>query len=144
MIERGTTQYTNIYDAIKSSRRELTSERVRGGDIQRVLILLTDGIANRPKNPQGRTEREDILFAERLALEEAVKAKEDGINIFTIGLGDNTNKDFLKNIASAEANHFIAPTTDDLGAIYELISSGICEKKPAVVDITYRIFGTSM
>lgn len=143
-IENGTTQYTNIFDAVRSSSQELTSIRSRGGNVSRILVLLTDGVANNPRNPEGGTESDDILYAESLALEEASKAKREDIKIFTIGLGGSINEEFLKKLASSPEHYYFAPTSENLKSIYQSISSNICQEKPAVVDITYRVFGSSI
>lgn len=143
-IENGATQFTNIYDALRFSRQELLSDRARGGEVSKVLILLTDGVANNPRNPDGGTEEEDIKYAENLAGEEASIAKREGINIFTIGLGNQINESFLTRLASVADNYYYAPTTENLDVIYKNISSNICQEVPARVEITYRIFGSSI
>jgi F0F1-type ATP synthase gamma subunit len=105
------------------------------------MILLTDGVANKPGNPGGRTEAEDIQYAEKLALKEAADAKKDGVTVYTIGLGKKINETFLKSAASAEDHYFFAPSAKDLEAIYKNISSEICQEVPARIEITYKVFG---
>lgn len=135
------TQYTNIYSALRNSWAELISTR---GDeaSSKVLVLLTDGRATYPKNPVGKTEEDDIFYAEELARKEASEIKSSGILIFAIGLGDDVSTEFLKNIATKEENFFYAPTTDDLKSIYSKISSDICKEVPARIEITYKVFGS--
>jgi Mg-chelatase subunit ChlD len=140
-IEASSTQYTNIYEALHSGWQELVSARSEEG-YSKVIILLTDGIANNPKNPQGKTEADDIKYAEDLALKESDSAKKDGLIIYTIGLGNKINESFLKNIASSKDNYFFAPSASNLETIYENISSDICKEMPARIEITYKIFGT--
>ncbi len=137
-IATGTTQYTNIYDALHEGWSALVSQR---GEENRstVVVLLTDGVANNPKDPRGRTEAEDIAYAEQVALTEAAQMKKDGVEIYTIGLGQNVNKTFLSQIASASQNFFFAPTAEDLASIYQQISSEICKEVPARIEITYKI-----
>lgn len=139
-IEASSTQYTNIYEALNSAWQELISARSQT-DSSKVIVLLTDGVANNPRDPQGRTEADDIKYAEDLALKEAVNIKRDGIIIYTIGLGEKINESFLKSIASESDNYFFAPTTNTLETIYKNISVDICKEVPARIEVTYKIFG---
>ncbi len=140
-IESNSVQYTNIYEALHSAWQELVSARAQSGALK-IIILLTDGMATNPKNPQGGTEEDDIKYAENLALQEALGAKKDGLIIYSIGLGDKINKSFLKRIAFEENNYFFAPTAIDLETIYKNISYDICKEIPARIEITYKIFDT--
>ncbi len=137
-IGKGETQFTNIYDALHQGFNALVSG---GEDAERasVAVLLTDGVANIPKDPNGRTEAEDIVFAEKSALTEAGLMKKDGIEIYTIGLGTSVNKNFLAEVASRPQNFFFAPSAEDLESIYKDISSDICQEVPARIEITYKI-----
>lgn len=137
-IEKGSTQYTNIYDALKLGFLELESSRSNEAS-SKVLILLTDGVANYPKNPEGKSESEDTKYAEDLSIKEATNIKQNGVEIYTIGLGKDINDTFLKQVASEEAKYFFSPTTKELSGIYKNISSSICKEKPARIDITYKI-----
>jgi Mg-chelatase subunit ChlD len=142
-IEASSTQYTNIYDTLHSGWQELISARASEGS-SKVMILLTDGVANNPRDPKGNTEAEDIKYAEDLAIKEAANAKKDGLIIYTIGLGGKINESFLKAIASQKDDYFFAPTASDLATIYKNISSDICKEIPARIEITYKIFGNSI
>ncbi len=143
VIEKGATQYTNIYGAVHSAWQELVTPRA-SDEASKIIILLTDGIATNPKNPDGGTEEDDIKYAENLAVKESADVKKDGLIIYTIGLGENINESFLKIIASGESNYFFAPSAYDLKAIYKDISSRICEEIPARIEITYKIFGDAI
>lgn len=138
-IATSSTQYTNIFGALSAGWQELVSARVTEG-ASKVMILLTDGVATAPRDPSGRTEAEDIKYAESKALEVATSAKADNILIYTIGLGTDINADFLKKVASEPANYYFAPEASKLKGIYSDISSAICEELPARVEITYKIF----
>lgn len=137
-IEKGSTQYTNIFDALRTGFLELESGRSSQGS-SRVMILLTDGIANYPKSPEGTSSSLDTKYAEALSLEEALKVKQKDINIYTIGLGKDINENFLKQVASSETNYFFSPTAKELSKIYKDISSSICKEKPVRIEITYKI-----
>jgi len=142
-IATSSTQYTNIYEALHSAWQELISTR-NNADASKVIILLTDGIATYPKSPTGKTEAEDIKYAESQATSEADSIKQNNITLYTIGLGNAVNTSFLKSMASAEDNYFLAPNASDLAEIYENISSDICKEIPARIEITYKIFGDSI
>lgn len=137
-IEKGGTQYTNIYDVLKSGFSELESSRATEGS-SKVLILLTDGVANYPKNPEGKSESEDTKYAETLSISEATNIKQSGVEIYTIGLGKDINDTFLKQVASGDTKYFFSPTTKELSKIYKNISSSICKERPARIDIGYKI-----
>lgn len=141
-IEKTGTQYTNILSAIEASWTELVSSRALQDGVNKVLVLLTDGIANNPRSPTGKTEADDIKYAETLALSKAQEAKRDGVLIYTIGLGDKINDAFLRNIASDEHKYFYAPSAESLKDIYKQISSEICEEVPARIEITHKVLGT--
>ena len=138
-IEKGDTQYTNIYDALHQSWEELVSGRAEDNS-SKVLVLLTDGVATYPRDPVGgKTEAEDIVYASNAALNEAALIKKEGIEIYTIGLGNQINEMFMKNLASKASNFFFAPQFTDLLKIYQDISSDICREVPARIEITYKI-----
>jgi Mg-chelatase subunit ChlD len=141
MIDKSGTQYTNIFSAIRSSWAELVSPRALEEGANKVLILLTDGEANSPKSPNGKTEADDIKYAESLALSESESAKKEGMTIYTIGLGDKINDTFLKSVASGADKYFYAPSADSLKDIYRQISSEICEEVPARIEITHKVLG---
>ena len=142
-IEEGSIQYTNIFEALHSGWQELVSARAEENS-SNIIILLTDGIANNPKNPTGRTEEEDIKYAESVAMKEATDAKAGGVIIYTIGLGNEINEPFLKTLVSEKDNYFFAPSAQNLKTIYDNISSDICQEIPARIEISYKIFGTSI
>lgn len=139
-IATGTTQYTNIYESLYSAWQELSSPRALE-DASKVVVLLTDGVATNPRDPKGGTEADDIKYAESLALSTAKELKNDSILIYTIGLGDGINAEFLKQVAGNTDHYYFAPNTDQLENIYKNISSDICEEVPARVEITYKVFG---
>ena len=119
-----TSGATNIGDAIVLANTELGDDNSNGNSqANKVMILLTDGKANRPFSPPApATDPED--YAERKAEESA----DQGIKIFTIGLGGDVNSTMLENIADITgANYYNAPTSAELESIYNEISQRICE-----------------
>lgn len=109
---------TNIGDAIVEGITELGSEERANPQAAKVMILLTDGIANKP----------DVSDPEIYAKEKADIAADLGFKIFTIGLGDSVNSAMLQYIAdTTQASYYIAPTSDDLESIYNSIRLQICQ-----------------
>lgn len=119
---------TNIAEGIRFAREAILA-RGREGAHSKVIVLLTDGRANAPTE----------IDAEPQALEEADSAKLNEVVIYTVGLGENVNQEFLKTIASTPAHYFPAGTSKELESIYREISTAICERGPAVIDIMPRV-----
>jgi Mg-chelatase subunit ChlD len=129
------TQYTNIFDALGGASTELSLE----SESKKVMVVLTDGVPNRPANPIGpKNEEADMAYAKSEALKVADEAKKGGIEIFSIGLGKDVHADFLQKLASTPENSFIAPATSDLKNIYKSISSSICKETPARIEMNYK------
>jgi len=116
---------TNIGDAIKLGTTELKSTRSNSQAVK-AMILLTDGLANKP-NGNGNDESPlDVAYA----LSKATEAAGYDYKIFTIGLGSNNDIDetMLQSIANiTSAQYYHSPTQNDLQAIYNSIASKICE-----------------
>jgi Mg-chelatase subunit ChlD len=130
------TSYTNPGDAIIRARNALVADTSFNiGNRESILILLTDGYANYPQDPGGEE------YAER----EASETKRSGIKIYTIGLGENINRQFLGRIATAPEYYFEAATKEDLAGIYEEIGTAVCSLGPSIIEITprYNIFNAS-
>lgn len=126
---------TNMGDAFRSAISVLSRDVVSDGSSRkRIIVLLTDGIANEPEDPGG----------EVYAKQYADIAKRDGYTIYTIGLGTSVNDTFLQEIAGTKGDvkgefYYKAAGTNELTAIYKNISDSICERGPAVIEITPRI-----
>lgn len=100
-------QGTRIDLGIERAHRELTSERHAEGNNQ-VLVLLTDG---------RNTGVEDAVVLER-----AEEARQAGLLLYTIGLGEDVDAALLAEVSSGEGYAFLAPTTDELEQIYRQIA----------------------
>lgn len=96
-----TGQGTRIDRGLQAAVREI-GFRARPGS-QRVIILLSDG----------RPEAESRLLTQQIA----DSARRDGVTIFAIGLGEDTDGPFLEGVASARS-YFYAPSPADLEEIY--------------------------
>lgn len=119
--------YTNIGAAIKNAHEEILSN-LDENDERNVIVLLTDGVANWPQDPGGE------VYAES----QAALAKKDNITIYTIGLGEDLNRESLSIIATAPNYYFEAVTADDLAGIYREIGAAVCSYGPSLVEIIPR------
>ncbi len=117
------TGSTNTGDAILRAKDELNSAR-HNKDARKVLVLLTDGLANDP----GET-------PELYAQDAATALKSAGVEIYTIGLGEKVNEPFLRSIASGSSHYFKAASAGTVDSIYRSVTSAICEDGAAVIDI---------
>lgn len=117
------TGSTNSGAALPYVFSEFASDR-HNPNARKVLILLTDGLTNEPEpNP------------EAFALAEMNKLKEDGIEVFTIGLGTDVNAAFLTQMASKPENYLSTVSPNQVDQIYRTITAAICEEGAARVDI---------
>lgn len=114
---------TNTGDAIKRAGEELGSTR-HNQNARKVFVLMTDGLANAPDEDP-----------EAYALEQAEFLKKTGTQVFTVGLGEKLNEPFLQQLASSPQHYFHAPSTAQLGGIYESITEAICEDGAAIIEI---------
>ncbi len=118
--ERGST---NTGDALLKAGAELAS--VRHNDAaRRVVVLLTDGLATAPDEEP-----------EQYALTAAASLKAQGVTIFTIGLGNDVNTDFLRQLASSAAQAYTAVSVSEIDTIYKNITAAICEDGAAIIEI---------
>jgi Mg-chelatase subunit ChlD len=102
-----TGQTTRIHRGVEEARLELLSPRRRSSNTP-VMIVLTDGRAN--PDPVD------------LAVEQAKLAKDDGVVIFTIGLGDDLDYEALRQMATNAQHYYHAPGAEDLAAVYRRIA----------------------
>jgi cysteine-rich repeat protein len=118
---------TNIGEAINKANQELISVGV-SPSVSKVEILLTDGRANKP-NGDGLNENPDDIA---LALNKSLEAAENGIVIFTIGLGSDVNSNMLSSIANnTGGKYYFAPKGEDLDGIFNQIASETCRDSSA-------------
>jgi Mg-chelatase subunit ChlD len=90
-------------------------------NVQKVVILLTDGIAN---YVTGQNKQVSATTAEQAAITEIQNEfNTDNTTYFTIGLGSDVNTSFLQKIATnTNAKYFFSPSGDQLTQIYQSIS----------------------
>lgn len=129
-------QYTNIADALTSASAEFMTQRKRA-DAKQAVVMLTDGSPTDPKNPLDPLDKE---YPINLANDAAKDLKSKGVAIYTIGLGNDVNVNFLKGVATFPEYYYAAPSGGELGKVYKQIASTICKKGPSVVEIIPRIY----
>ena len=120
------TGNTNTGEAITKATQELVSDR-HNENARKVMVLLTDGLATAP-------EEDPELFA----IEAASVAKQEGIELFAIGLGEGVNMEFVRQLATTEDYAHQAVTKEDVDKIYRSITSAMCEDGVAVIDIVVK------
>ena len=125
--------YTNIADAMRDSRAEVTSARANSRGLK-VVVLLSDGRANVTLNgtivcdPSITTRCEGVTGGrpEQDALSQARRMKDAGIVLYTISLGNLTNQTLMRNMAlETGGDHFFAPTASQLDDVFQQISARI-------------------
>lgn len=133
-------QYTNMSAAITAALGEFSSSRARPG-IKHAIVVLTDGVANRPLDPKGK----DAHYAEDAAAAGAAAAKQAGDSMYVIGLGREVNADFLKTkIASDPSMYYAAATSGELDLIYQNIAQAVCKEELFTTKIFPRVNEVSL
>ncbi|MDZ7726234.1 MAG: vWA domain-containing protein [Candidatus Campbellbacteria bacterium] len=129
ILPKDETGYTNIGAGISDARSEIVNDPdFKVGERNSVIVVLTDGIANWPQDPGG----------EEYARNQSQIAKEEGIEIYTIGLGNDVNREFLSSIATAPNYYFEAVSVEDLEGIYEEIGTAVCTLGPSTIEVVPR------
>ena len=124
------TQHTNIADGIVLARGFFEAPRALA---RPAVIVFTDGVPTHPEDPE---EVENTDYPLSSARAEAQKLKEEGISVYTIGLGTTQiDEILLTDMASSPDHYSLAATRADLKDIYREISADLCEKGPAIIDI---------
>lgn len=125
------SEQTNITDGlIEANNQIVSSDREYS---KKVIILLTDGVPTLP------LDKKQIDYPKISAKIEADKILSSGIDIYSIGLGKNVDEGFLKNISGTDSRYFFSPNKEYLSSIYKKISSALCQRKPNVINVIYRI-----
>lgn len=113
---------TNIGHGINLAANELLYGAGRA-TAAKIMIVMTDGIANRCDASGWSC---GTSAAETYAYNEAITAANNGIAIYTIGLGPSVNDTLLQDIANVGGGIYLnAPTADDLETTFEQIADAI-------------------
>ncbi|REJ70617.1 MAG: VWA domain-containing protein [Planctomycetota bacterium] len=101
--------FTNISAGLREARLEL-EKKGRAGAL-RMIVLMTDGIANRPSNP---------TVAKREVLKEARLAADSKFPVVTISLGAGADKALMQQVADITGGvHFNIPGGQSVAAYEE-------------------------
>ncbi|MFC1780481.1 VWA domain-containing protein [Patescibacteria group bacterium] len=121
---------TNIGDGISYASVELATERHNDSAIP-VMIIFTDGRANRPSGVNAR----------QYTIDKATEAKSAGIRVISIAYGRYADVDLMQEVASPGSdNYFWAETGVDMIRIYSAISESLQGDSPDTqlsVDLSY-------
>lgn len=117
------TGSTNTGDALLRGGEELTSAR-HNNEARKVMVLLTDGLATAPDEAP-----------EQYARDAAATVKAKDINLFTIGLGERVNMEFVTELASTPGQAYQALSASQVDNIYQGITAEICEDGAAIIEI---------
>jgi Mg-chelatase subunit ChlD len=109
--------YTNIGAGMKLARLELESNaRPRA---HRLMVVMTDGMVNRPTNASTGT---------ALVLSEASKAAASKIRILTISMGIMADADLMQQVADATGGqHYHVPGGSDFAAYQQQLLNAFRE-----------------
>lgn len=111
---------TNIGDSIEVARLELLANGRT--DARGVIVLLSDGVANRCA---GGTSCSSTA-AGNYARARAEAAAADGIVVYTIGLGEGADDALMQDIADAGGGIYVySPTKEDLEGTFEEIAKAL-------------------
>jgi len=117
------TGWTNIGDGIRVSHEELITSPRYVSDTVRVIILLSDGVANCDETGFCSNDPDTLERAADYAKIQATLAASDTIKIYTIGFGTDVGEDLLREIADiGGSTYFFAPEGDVLETIYLTIA----------------------
>ena len=104
-------QQTRLDRAVAVGAEALADPSRRRSGNQPVLVLLTDGRAN--------------PVPIEAAVADATIAKDAGVTLFTIGLGEDIDADGLAAMASTPRGFLRAPDGEDLAAAYAQVARSI-------------------
>ena len=101
---------TNIGAGIEVAREELNLNG-RNNTFPRLIVLLTDGKANRPTNQ---------IIGSQFALSQAQLAGDDGLPILAISIGADADQDLMQDIADlSDGVHFNVPVSGNIEEVAE-------------------------
>ncbi|KKU80970.1 MAG: hypothetical protein UY07_C0028G0003 [Parcubacteria group bacterium GW2011_GWA1_47_8] len=131
-IEQGSTQNTNLGEALLVASKELGTTR-HTKNAKRVIIALTDGDTNRPLDPRNKN---NSVYAEEYAATIAKTARDGGVEIYVVGLGTAIKSAFLRDSIATDARYYFdAKTAGDLQGVYKSIAEVVCKKENFITEI---------
>lgn len=114
---------TCVECGIKIANEEFRAN-ARGGNVKQIAILITDGIATRYIGAEPPYDLNTQKLARQKALDEIKKGfAEQKITYYTIGFGNEVDKTFLQEAATATGGKYIqVPTAADLQTAFKQIA----------------------
>ena len=105
---------TNTSGGIRMMYRDMfTAANGDRAGAPNIAIVITDGVSTRDEN---------------LTIPEADNARNQGITLFAIGIGDEVSQDELNGIANKPSANFVFNTSfDALSAIRQIVVSAACQ-----------------
>ena len=123
---------TNIAQGLELALDQITEDNLSG--TEKVIVLFTDGAPTHPLKAG------DKNYALNYTKEVAQKIKNEGINLFSIGLGiENIDEGFLREISKTPDHYFSASEVPDLIPIFNTILERVCKENPTTVEIFTRV-----
>jgi len=124
-ISRLTTGgYTNMGEAVEKANNEFAVHNRT--DAILAIVFLTDGLANRPCPHHPKHVYTTCPYARSYVLNETRKAKDNGILIYTIGLGADTRSFDENLLREIQTNgYYYAPSGTKLKEIYGTIAKDL-------------------
>lgn len=116
---------TAIDQGIVLAQRELAANKL--DDANAVIVLLSDGGSD-----------------ESSALAAAKSAKNSGIRLITIGLGEDADQDLLSELASEPADYYYSPDASQLALIYQTIAKSVSRPVVATDLIVQHSFDATV
>lgn len=104
---------TPMLKAIKLAEDNVSSDK------KTILIIATDG---EPTRKMGFL---DFMNAKDEILNYIQSLKTQGVRFITIGIGNDVNEDFLKQVASSEKDYYYSEESIQLDHIYQKIARGL-------------------
>ncbi len=126
-----TREQTNIYEGLSLAMNEFKPQDDSGH--KQFIVLLTDGVPTRPLL-EGQP---DYPAVSATNLSQDIRDKK--VTLYAIGLGKDVNSDFLKSISADPDHYFFSPTKEGLSSIYNTIGESLCQRKPNVITVLYKI-----
>jgi Ca-activated chloride channel family protein len=115
------TRYTNIGAGMQRGMTELLGSRGRAG-ADKIMVLLSDGLPTCDRNGKCRSSNYQREDGRAYARELADAARNDGIIIFTISLGDGADRELMQYIANRTGGQeFYAQRGTDLDNVFDEI-----------------------
>ncbi|WP_435364373.1 VWA domain-containing protein [Haloarchaeobius sp. DYHT-AS-18] len=96
---------------------------------EKVMVVLSDGNANRSLGDDGSTENLSNANDAQEAIDAAQAAKDEGVRVFSIAYGDDATATTLQSIASSSDDFFDDADIDNIEQVFAQIAQAIVGEK---------------